>query len=279
MSNNPHLIKKVDFAIKLLSSSCSSDIVEVCYSGGKDSEVILELAKMAGINFRAIYKNTTIDPPGTIKHCLDKGVEVLSPKIRFFDLVKNSGMPTRRARFCCSSLKEYKVLDKAIQGVRRCESVARQKRYSSDDPVICRFYGSKKNHVTVILPILSWTDDDVSAFIHDRKINCHPLYYDDSGNFCVSRRLGCIGCPLQADAGVKDFKLYPKFFSRLVECVCQWWDTHTSAKSHYKFKSPYGLIAHNLFYSNYFTWLADDYSLFGYRDWKLLLESYFSVKL
>ena len=273
------LIKKIDSALLLLSSACDYHEVEVCFSGGKDSEVILELAKMAGINFQAIYKNTTIDPPLTIQHVLSKGATILNPKVNFFELVKRNGMPTRRARFCCRYLKEYKVYDSAIQGIRVCESQNRKKRYSIDDPIVCRFYGSKKSNVQVILPILSWSDDDVSAFIHDRKITCHPLYYDDSKNFCVSRRLGCIGCPLQADAGVADFIKYQKFFIRLVECVCLWWDTHPSAKSHTKFKSPYGLIAHNLFYKNYFTWLADDYSLFGYRDWKCLLESYFHVSL
>lgn len=85
----PELQKKVDFAIKLLRSIPTEDSpVEISYSGGKDSDVILELAKMAGIKYRAIYKNTTIDPPGTIKHYKDNGVEITSPKINFFDLVK-----------------------------------------------------------------------------------------------------------------------------------------------------------------------------------------------
>ena len=90
------LQKKVDFAIKLLRSIPTDDgPIEVSFSGGKDSEVILELAKMAGIPYRAIYKNTSIDPPGTIAHCKSKGVEVLAPTINFFDLVKMAGMPTR----------------------------------------------------------------------------------------------------------------------------------------------------------------------------------------
>ena len=50
------LQKKVDRAIKLLQSTCKDQQIELCYSGGKDSDVILELAKMAGINYRAIYK-------------------------------------------------------------------------------------------------------------------------------------------------------------------------------------------------------------------------------
>lgn len=69
--------KKVARAIRLLQNIPQDGPIEVSYSGGKDSDVILELAKMAGINYRAIYKNTTIDPPGTIKHCREMGVEVI----------------------------------------------------------------------------------------------------------------------------------------------------------------------------------------------------------
>lgn len=71
---NEKLKKKVNFAIKLLQSiPLDSGPVEVSVSGGKDSDVILELAKMAGIPYRAIYKNTTIDPPGTIAHAREVG--------------------------------------------------------------------------------------------------------------------------------------------------------------------------------------------------------------
>ena len=61
------LQKKVDRAVKLIRQAGRDGMtVEVAYSGGKDSDVILELTRMAGIKYRAIYKNTTIDPPGTI---------------------------------------------------------------------------------------------------------------------------------------------------------------------------------------------------------------------
>ena len=105
------LQKKVDRAVKLLQTTSKDQQIELCYSGGKDSDVILELAKMAGINYRAIYKCTTIDPPGTIKHCLDNGVEIIRPKMSFFQIIENGGFPTRRARFCCEQLKEYKIMD------------------------------------------------------------------------------------------------------------------------------------------------------------------------
>ena len=103
---NEQLKKKVDQAIRLLQTSCKGKEVELCYSGGKDSDVILELAKMAGINYRAIYKSTTIDPEGTIAHVKSKGVEIRRPKMSFLEIVKKKGMPTMRARFCCEILKE-----------------------------------------------------------------------------------------------------------------------------------------------------------------------------
>lgn len=56
---------KVDRALRLIRSATGNDcsVVEVSYSGGKDSDVILELTRMAGIRYRAIYKNTTIETP------------------------------------------------------------------------------------------------------------------------------------------------------------------------------------------------------------------------
>lgn len=80
---------KIQRAIKLLQAIPTTDgPVEVCYSGGKDSDVILQLAKLAGINYRAIYKNTTIDPPGTIAHAKAMGAEIMRPEISFLELVK-----------------------------------------------------------------------------------------------------------------------------------------------------------------------------------------------
>lgn len=274
--------KKVDFAIKLLQSIPQDCEIEVSYSGGKDSDVILELAKMAGIPFRAIYKNTTIDPPGTIAHCKEKGVEILAPKIAFLDLIKQKGTPTRRARFCCSELKEYKVLDRAVQGIRRCESKSREKRYK--EPEICRIYKSKKDSVKVYLPILEWTDNDVERFIAERGIKCHPLYYDDHNDFHVERRLGCIGCPMQADAGKEDFKQYPKLLKKIIECSKEYFDTHTHTNGYKKFDgSPYNVVLHNIFFNSYEEYrFAMSGGLFPSElsiNAKEFLENYFNIGL
>lgn len=278
---NPELEKKVDFAIKLLRSIPTDEQpVEISYSGGKDSDVILELAKMSGIPYRAIYKNTTIDPPDTIKHCKEKGVEVFAPTINFFDLVKKKGCPTRRARFCCEYLKEYKVLDRAVQGIRRSESVKRAKRYN--EPTVCRLYGNKKNHVEVFLPILEWADEDVAQFIAERDIKCHPLYYDEQGNFHVERRLGCIGCPLRSDNGLSDMVKYPKFLKRLISSSQAFIDTHPNSSSVKKFGNAYNLVLHNLFFDSYEKYHnAVTGGMFPETaiDAKSFLEDYFKIDL
>ena len=188
------LDRKIDAAIKLLQSIPTDDgPIEVCYSGGKDSDVILELAKMAGINYRAIYKNTTIDPRGTMQHVREMGVEVVQPKENFLSLVRRKGMPSRYSRFCCEILKEYAILPRAVLGIRRDEGRKRAERYK--EPELCRVY-SGGTKVRQYLPILEWTNDDVKEFIERRKIKCAPVYYDENGYFDVNRRLGCVGCPL-----------------------------------------------------------------------------------
>lgn len=84
----PELEKKVQSAIHLIQAASEmakkvNQPLEVAFSGGKDSAVILELTKMANVPYRAIYKNTTIDPPGTIKYCKDNGVEIMKPQKTF----------------------------------------------------------------------------------------------------------------------------------------------------------------------------------------------------
>ncbi len=177
------LQKKIDRAIRLLQGIQNGydGEIEVAYSGGKDSDVILQLAKEAGIRFRAIYRNTTIDPPGTIAHVGRMGAEILRPKETFFQLLAKKGFPNRFSRFCCEKLKEYKVMDKCIMGVRKSESSKRNERYN--EPTECRFYGRKTeaNHVEAIYPILDWTDNDVLAFVEDRHLTLAPVYYTSRG--------------------------------------------------------------------------------------------------
>ena len=268
--------EKINKAIRLLQS-VKTDCLEVSYSGGKDSDVILELCKMAGVKFRIIHKCTTIDPPYTLSHCMQVGAEIIRPKNSMFEIIRRNGFPTRRSRHCCSILKEYKVLPIAVQGIRKSESIKRQKLYK--EPIICRTYGNKKNKAQIVLPILEWSDRDVELFVKRQNITLHPIYYKN-GQLDVSNRLGCIGCPLASDNGLSGFKRYPKMVKAWVDNGRIWWDTHPSASSHVKFKNIYELFVHNVFFDSYekFKDAVTD-SISEPIDCKTFLENYFKIKL
>lgn len=274
------LYKKVNQSVKLLKTIAKTidEPIELCYSGGKDSDVILALAKMAGINYRAIYKNTTIDPPGTIKHCRDNGVEIVQPKRTFFQLLELYGNPSRFSRFCCGELKEYKIMDNGIQGIRKAESVKRAERYK--EPVMCRVYKDRKR-VDLILPILEWKDCDVSEFVRIEGIKCHPLYYND-GQFNVRCRVGCIGCVLASQKKRREqFLLYPKMLKAWIKHYDVYYQKQQlkgKGKTIEKFKNSYEVFLFALFFRN-MQEFGIKRNLFGESSAKQLLENYFKIDL
>lgn len=273
------LQKKVDFAIKLLKSIPQDGDIEVSYSGGKDSDVILELAKMAGIPYRAIYKATTIDPPGTIAHAREMGAEVIHPKETFFQLVSKSGFPSRFSRECCSVLKEYKVCDRAIQGIRRSESRKRAERYK--EPEYCRVYSSKVK-AKIYLPILEWSDEDVAEFIKERNIKCHPLYYSREGQFDVTKRLGCMGCPLASrNKRIQFFKENPKWLKAWIRAGQKWYisEKYQNGKAKHKFKDAFEVMGYMLYCDNIEDFKEKTYGMFDDFDWKEFLEKEFNIDM
>ena len=273
------LQKKVDFAIKLLQSIPTNDgPIELSFSGGKDSDVILELAKMAGIPYRAIYKSTTIDPPQTIAHVREMGAEVIRPKKSFFQLVSEFGYPNRFQRFCCSVLKEYKVCDRAIQGIRRSESLKRAEKYK--EPEVCRVYSAKEK-VKVYLPILEWTDQDIEEFIKERNIKCHPLYYR-GGQFDVTKRLGCVGCPLQSrKKRIQEFKDNPKMLKAWIRAGQKRYtsEAYQNRKANFKFKDAFESMGYQLYCDNIEQFKEKTYGMFGEFDWKEFLQKEFKIDM
>lgn len=286
-SKKVSLEKKIERAIRLLQSadkkaSRNGQPLEICYSGGKDSDVILELARMAGINFRAIYKNTTIDPPGTIKHARERGVEVMQPTMNFWQIIEKKGMPNRWRRFCCSVLKEYKVLDYIVVGIRRDESSARSKRYK--EPEVCHVYNKKKGiKARKYMPILEWTQQDVGKFLTERGVKCHPLYYDKRGKIHTDRRLGCMCCPLLSrKKRIESFKEHPNMLRLYIKGGQTYLATHPNSK------------IGKIFNGNVYDWLASQIFCDGERqfreqfgptifdkgiDTKQFLEQQFNIKL
>lgn len=278
------LDRKIDFAIKLLRSIPQDGPIELSYSGGKDSDVILQLAKEAGIPYRAIYKDTTIDPPGTHGHVKEVGAEIVKPKRSFLRIIEAKGYPNRFRRFCCSELKEYKICDRTVLGIRRSESTRRTLRYK--EPEVCRVFpgGEKERRY---LPILEWTLEDVTRFIQDRGIKCAPVYYDEQGTFHPERRLGCMCCPLNnIHARQEEFKKYPRMLRLYARGGQKYLNEHPQSPSAKYFGGDvYKMLFFSVFFEKFK--LKDDYEavitggMFPETaiDAKAYMEDYFKIDL
>ena len=129
------------------------------------------------------------------------------------------------------------------------------------------------------LPILDWTNKDIERFIKERRIQCHPLYYDERGNFRVERRLGCIGCPMQSDNGVADFKKFPKLLKRVIKSLEIYIANHPDCGVKKIFLNAYGIVYHDLFCSSYDEFIiATTEGLFGDKlDPETEIKRYFKI--
>lgn len=110
----------------------------VRYSGGKDSDVILQLAKESGVPFRVTHSLTTADPPDNVYYIRrvfaalrEEGIDcrINVPKRSLWRIMREQlVIPSRLIRVCCSELKERKMPDAPyiVTGVRWAESVGRR---------------------------------------------------------------------------------------------------------------------------------------------------------
>lgn len=196
---------KVQMALDMLREFEPEDGYYLAYSGGKDSTVLLDLARRSGVKFDAHYNLTTVDPPELVYFIRQqKDVIIESPEKTMWELIVEKGVPPLRfARYCCEVLKERGGIDrKTLTGVRRAESSRRSKRQQVER---CTKYGSK----TYIHPIFHWSDADVWEYIHSRNLPYCGLY--DEG----FKRLGCICCPMSSNQA-KEGERWPKFKAQYI---------------------------------------------------------------
>jgi phosphoadenosine phosphosulfate reductase len=254
--------------LKTLIPYCGQ--IELAYSGGKDSDVMLNLCREVGLDVTPVYHATTIDPPGTIKHCREVGAKIIKPAVTFFELIEKNGLPEDNRRFCCRKLKELPPLEgmkKLLVGVRKSESKKREKIYR--EPTECRIYGRRK--IERIYPLLYWSDDDIKKYVESRNLKLHPDYYDELGNFDVTRRLGCIACPLSQKDMRKDFIRYPRFVREYIRRFKVYQQKHGGS---FSTKDPYEVMYAHI------TGLNDVYdrSLFEF-DARQVMEEFYKIRL
>lgn len=220
---------KVQIAIDRLKAFEPSDGYYVAYSGGKDSEVVLDLVKKSGCKFDAHYNVTSVDAPETVYFIRNEHPEVIWDFPKYTDgkvktmwnlIPRQRTVPTMVMRFCCKELKESCGKGRiTVTGVRWAEGTKRKAtrglvnigdkktenitlNMDNDDArrMVEQCYRTKK---TLVNPIIDWSDDEVWEYIKTNNLKYNPLY--DKGY----KRVGCIGCPMNKDRQ-KDFERYPK---------------------------------------------------------------------
>lgn len=204
----------------------------VGFSGGKDSQVLLDLVKKSGVKFKAYYNVTTIDPPDNVRFIRNNYPEVrfIHPKENFFKMIDKRGLPTIFHRFCCEELKEKTGAGNVVLTGVRAEESNRRARYQE-----VSIKSKRKEHADwnkkhtieeieqnehrcvkgkdaiMIYPILQWTECNVWQYIEDNSLPKNPCYE-------TAGRVGCMFCPFSKKTQIEYFEeRYPKYKEQIIK--------------------------------------------------------------
>ena len=202
--------KLTETAIMRLQEFCPPEGYYLAFSGGKDSMVIYELAKRAGVDFDAHFNMTTVDPPEVLHFIRDYYPDVTfeRPEKSMWRLVVDHHCPpTRLARYCCEELKEAHGGGRTlITGIRWQESAGRKKRKMVE-------FCMKGKDKTFVHPIIDWSSEDVWNFIYQYKLPYCKLY--DEG----FKRIGCVLCPMASTKQRRwEIQRWPGFYKAYMRC-------------------------------------------------------------
>lgn len=185
------------------------DIFHVSFSGGKDSEVTLDLVQRAlpHNDFVVVFGDTGMEFTDTYdsiekakKRCEETGIKFYTAKSHFnpHDSWKMFGPPSSSVRWCCSVHKTTPQLlllrdilhkesftEMAFVGVRGDESVRR----SGYDYIS---YGTKHKGQYSCNPILDWNSAEVYLYLFANNLPINLAYKKGIS------RAGCLVCPMAA---------------------------------------------------------------------------------
>lgn len=226
------------------------------YSGGKDSDVMLELFKRSGVPFEVHNSHTTVDAPPTVYHIRDtfRDLELAGipctihmPKLTMWELIpKKKVPPTRMKRYCCDTFKENSAPHRFVAtGVRWAESSRRAFRQEVEPrgteiaKKILKLDDNDRKRALIerceikadmiANPIIDWPNRDIWDFYWN-ECKSHNIQYKMGYT-----RVGCIGCPMAGKHRWKEFADYPTYqrayiraFDRMIEEIhaagktCKW---------------------------------------------------------
>ena len=127
------------------------------FSGGKDSQALYHIVKMAGVKFKTHMSLTSVDPGDVIRFVKAEYPSVIrhKPKMSMFKAaVEHKILPTMRVRWCCADFKESAGAGKVtLIGIRAEESTRRAKRHEVEV--------SNKNFSGNIDEFEQWSDNEI----------------------------------------------------------------------------------------------------------------------
>ena len=197
----------------------------LAFSGGKDSQCLYHVAKLAGVCFKAHMNLTSVDPPEVIRFVKTQypDVELIKPRMSIYEMAKKKHiLPTRTFRWCCAEFKETSGVGKVtLIGVRKAESARRAKceeisavikskitnetfdQWSDHEESMVACVGGKDK--ILVSPIIYWTERDGWEFLNVNDIP-HCELYDEGYT-----RIGCILCPMHRNyqQKMREIKRWP----------------------------------------------------------------------
>lgn len=238
---------KVEIAIQRIKTFEPPEGYYVAFSGGKDSQCVYHLCKMAGVKFDAHYSVTSVDPPELIYFIREHYPDVRFERrhdadgrpVTMWSLISEKGIPpTRIIRFCCAELKELNGEGRmTVTGVRAAESANRKKNQGVVTIPRAGVKAKKmmeENSINFTQTgkggmVLNYDNGErrLSEYcIRTGKALLNPIidwtdtdvWWFLNGNgiphCCLYdegfKRLGCIGCPMGHHQN-KEFERYPKY--------------------------------------------------------------------
>jgi len=214
--------------------SSNTDIFVTSFSGGKDSQVVLDLVSrvVPAEDFVVIYSDTGYELPPSLElyNTTEQYYKEKYPGLKFYTAKNHEsvlnywdklGTPSRIHRWCCAImksaplsrlLKEITGLDKQpkvmlFDGVRAEESVSRSSRARIGKNV-------KHNNMINVRPILEWNALEVYLYLL-----LHNLPYNQAYRKGLSR-VGCVICPYSSGWS-EDLcgKLYPETIAPFISKI------------------------------------------------------------